>query len=163
MNKKGAILLLVILSVAPCRNALADSIFTIDPIVTIKGTSAGTATKGPTTSDADLKNAQDHAKLYDGPTEFQADYTINLKPDNTLDNGTVTFTTVSYTESGTATASGFKTRAIKITGVTLNGDGSVATFTFDSTDWYPPTGDGADGITNNGLSGSISIKTGDSK
>ena len=152
---------LVCLVVASRGNALA-SLILLDPTVTVNGTATGTVAAGATTSADDLKAAQDHAAQYDGPTQFRADYTIVLKADDTVDTtqSTVTFKTVNYTDNGVLATSGFTTRAITITDVTLNADKSIASFKFSSTNWYPASGDGADLINNNGLSGSIDLKTG---
>jgi hypothetical protein len=146
--------------------ALATPIL-IDPTVSINGTAKGTAAAGkapdgtPTPAD-DVKDAQGHAAEYDGPTTFTADYTIVRIPNDGVDKtkSSVVFKTTSYTAGGGKNSSDFTTRAITITDVKFNDDGSVASFTFQSTDWYPASGEGASGLTNNGLSGSIDLKTG---
>jgi hypothetical protein len=95
--------------------------------------------KGVPTSPVALKSTADYIARYDGPSEFSADYTIVLKADNTVDSSKsfVTFQTINYTSSGVLKKSMFKTFAIPITGVTLDGTGAVQTFQF-STDnkWY---------------------------
>lgn len=165
------------------RQTLGDSILTglspldsetvIDPTVTVQATASGSAVAGTyvrngttmTTSDKQAAAANEHAAEYDGSTQFTANYTIALKPDNTVDstNSTVTFVTINYTAKGklvTETPPGFTTLPITITAVTLNPDNSVASFDFNSTNWYPPTATGAGGLNNNGLSGSINLNTG---
>jgi len=106
-----------------------------------------------------------HAATYNGPTSFTADYTIFLKPDNTLDptqKSTVTFTTINYTHKEgkrrpRLERSDFKTLPITITGVTHDKDGKIS-FTFESNDWYPNAA--GSNLVNNGLSGSIDLGTG---
>jgi hypothetical protein len=141
------------------RPAEADTIpFVIDPTITIKATASGTATGGtqPATDNA-------HAMEYNGPTSFTANYTIVLKPDGTLDTtkSTVTFKTLTFTDNGVLTNSGFTTLPITITGVTLNKDNSIASFMFSSLNWYPNAD--AEGIKNNTLSGSIDLNALQSK
>jgi hypothetical protein len=151
---------------------LPDGEILIDPTVTIKGTVTGTAAKGTytrngktlTTSDKQLAATKKHAAEYNGATEFTANYTIVLNKDKSVDTSksTVTFTTVNYTSGGNLVASGFQTLPITITGVNLinNDPTKIESFTFSSTNWYPPNATGAGGITNNGLSGSINLSTG---
>jgi hypothetical protein len=156
--------------------AQADSIdvFTsIDPTITINGTATGSATagknnKGVETTKEELEEAQNYTKRYAGPTQFTADYTINLvngKFDPT--GSTVTFTTVNYTftnlKSGKSVLkpSDFKTLAIPITNATVVG-GVVTSFSFSATNWYPPTAPKGKELINNGLSGTINLANGTS-
>jgi hypothetical protein len=142
----------------------ADSI--LDPVIYINGTSSGTAVAGvndrgvPTTA-KQLVDRQKHASDYDGPTEFSADYTIVVRHDNTIDTSksTVTFQTINYTGYGKLVESNFKTLPIQINDATIK-DGKVVAFSFEATDWYPDTAQGANTITNNELSGSIDLSTG---
>jgi hypothetical protein len=161
----------------PAVMILQDGETLIDPTITVKGTSTGNAVAGPymrdgmtlMTSDVALKTAQDYATRYNGPTEFTANYTIVLKPDNTVDatKSMVTFTTVNYTVSTgpnmtSLVTSNFATQPITITGVTLkNNDPTMITgFTFMSTNWYPANGPAANRLDQKGLSGMINLATG---
>jgi hypothetical protein len=137
------------------RPADADTIpLVIDPTITIKATASGTATGGTQPA---IDNA--HAMEYDGPTSFTANYTIVLKADGTVDKtkSTIKFKTTTYTANGMEEPSSFTTLPITITGVTLNKDNTIASFTFSSLNWYPNAA--AEGITNNTLSGSINLNT----
>lgn len=135
--------------------ARANTLFLTDPTttgtITVSATSSGTAVGG---SNPAADNA--HAMGYDGPTTFTATYTITYAG-TTVDTtkSTVTFKTTSYTSSGQPQTSDFTTLPITITGATFNMDGSIASFTFSSTDWYPNAA--GEGITNNSLSGTITL------
>jgi PEP-CTERM motif len=142
----------------------ADSI--LDPLIYINGTSSGTAvagvnSRGVATTAKQLADRQKHAADYDGPTEFSADYTIVIRPDNTIDasKSSVIFQTINYTGSGKLVESNFKTLPIQINDATVK-DGKVVSFSFEATNWYPDTAQGANTITNNELSGSIDLTTG---
>jgi hypothetical protein len=74
---------------------------TIQGTLTLDGSSTASGTaNSPTTPDADLWYAIGYIKQYDGPTEFTADYTINLNPDGTFNatGSTITFKMVNYTD-----------------------------------------------------------------
>jgi hypothetical protein len=147
--------------------------YDIDPTITIQGTTTAATVKGSytrpsgavvTTTDAQLTQQTAHAKEYDGPTRFTADYSIDTFGEGVFESGTVTFTTIyfTWTHDGTTEKfmSNFTTEAIPITGATFNPDGSVASFTFYANNWYPETEDGYDLIINHGLQGTINLKTG---
>jgi MYXO-CTERM domain-containing protein len=53
-----------------------------------------------------------------------------------------------------------KTSVIPITGVTLNKDGSIASFTLAGPNWYPPKDNSIKLITDKGITGSINLDTG---
>ena len=126
----------------------------LDPTITFTGTTAAGATDKNGNPN---KGADDHAKIYNGPTQLIVDYMIALK-DGKFDptGSTVTFTTVYYTTSGTKTPSTFKTLTLPVSTATLGAGGSVETFGFDTTDWYPDAA--SDGIKNNGIKGTIDLK-----
>jgi hypothetical protein len=145
---------------------------TVKGTVTVEGSSkastvAGTYTRGGetfTTSVTQLKTETDHAAEYDGKTTFRAEYTIVINSNGTVDRdqSTVTFTTISWTWKGDTRTDAFTTLPITITGVILNDDGSVRSFEFASTNWYPPDATGAAGLNNEGLQGEINLATGES-
>jgi hypothetical protein len=143
-------------AIVASRDAVAG-IIVIDPTVTINAISEGSATTAA---------AANHASNYDGPTQFTANYTIAFKPDGTPDlaNSSLILSTINYTSVNEQTRiaslvhKDFVTLRIAITGVTFNDDGSVAGFTFSSINWYP-----GNDVTNNGISGSINLNTGDTR
>jgi hypothetical protein len=97
-----------------------------------------------------------HAMLYSGYYTVTFDYTVATKKNGSGDyvfdpTGT---STVTITETGKF--GGFTTLPITVTSADVSpGDGTVAGFMFSSTDWYPNAA--SDGITNNGLTGSIDL------
>lgn len=110
------------------------------------------------TTDAQLKRNQDHAKQYDGPATYEVHYSITLKADKSVDTtaSTVTFKKVTYSSSGTKTATGFETVAIPITGVTLGACDVLESFTFKGDKWYK---NAPAGLTDKGIEGSANVKT----
>jgi len=121
----------------------------------------GTVTVGGeerTTSDVQLKSAQDHAKRYEGPATYEVHYSITLKADKSVDTtaSTVTFKKVTYTSSGTKTTTSFETVAIPITGVTLGACDVLESFTFKGDTWYKNI---PAGIADKGISGTANVKT----
>ncbi len=136
--------------------ARAAVIITIDPDTTLTGNASGSAVNPDGSAN---KPADDHAKEYDGPTQFVATYTINLK-DGVFDpdGSSVQFTTVYYTSKGHKTPSGFKTEVIPITSAILNPDNSVAYFAFEATDWYPDAAKSH--IQNKGIKGYVDLTDG---
>jgi hypothetical protein len=106
------------------------------------------------------KTDDDHAKGYSGDYDVTFDYTIAIKknPDGTFAFDPTGMSTVKLTDTSMKFGS-FTTLPIKITSAAVSPtDGSVTSFDFSSTDWYPNAA--TDGITNNGLSGTIKIKDG---
>jgi hypothetical protein len=150
------------------QTALADPI-RFSGTLTISAISTGTAEKGPyqrggetlITSDPDLAIRQGIAASYNGPTEFTATYSIVVNDDGTLDreNSTVTFTSLTFTYKGTPVAdqSRFTTSPIPVYDFTLNEDKSLASFKFEGTNWYDPTGTGASAINSINMYGSIDL------
>jgi hypothetical protein len=146
----------------------------VDPSgsITINATSSGSAAagtiRGSPSSPAAVARENAHAMEYDGPTQFTANWDITLNPQNMFVSGTVTFVTNSYTAPNRSPPpatetkpSTFTTQAITITGATVNPQGQITSFTFDSTNWYstqPKYATGA--ITSDGLSGMINLLTG---
>jgi hypothetical protein len=126
----------ILAGVCAAPAARAEVVF-LDPVVTLTGEATGSAT------DKDGKPAPDadkHAKQYDGPTQFKIDYTIALK-DGMLDKdlSKVILKTVYYTSDGKKTNSTFKTLEIKITGITLDKDKMIESFSFDAPTGIRPT------------------------
>jgi hypothetical protein len=170
---------------AHADNRLPDPEIVIDPQITIKGNSTSSAAKG-TYKDAEgkeqestadeVKDSQEYNMKYDGDTEFKADYTIVCKADGSidLDKSTIKFITINYTHQNYRRVAGkleklgmpkkepstFTTLPIKITGVTLNDDGSIKSLTFSSNDWYPPDAPLGKVLINKGLSGEIDMNAG---
>jgi hypothetical protein len=155
---------------AGCMAPAADT--TYADTVTVDATSTSSVAKGSytrdgmmfTTSDAALKAETAHAKHYDGATQFKATYSIVVDDKGVLDKtrSTVKFKTVNYTSEGKSTLSSFETTAIKVTGVELTADcpPKLKSFTFESTDWYPVTGEGQAGLKDRTLTGSMDVTTG---
>lgn len=141
---------------------------TFSGTVAIKGSNSGTAVKGTytrngvvmETSARQLRSAQQHAAHYDGPTRFNAVYSIVVRPDGTVDRArsSVTFTHSTYTHAGTLVQSGFATLPLPVTGVTLSGDNppQLKRFTFAASAWYPNI---PAGLTDRGITGSVSVET----
>jgi hypothetical protein len=102
------------------------------------------------------KEDDDHAKTYSGDYDVTFDYTIATKknPDGSTVFDPAGMSTVKLTDTSEKFGS-FTTLPIKITGATFGADGSLTSFMFSSTDWYPNAA--SDGITNNGLSGSVDL------
>ncbi len=170
MRKRHAALdlpLVTLSSVLLCGNALADIV--MSDTITVSATSTATVEKGTyvrngetlITSDAQLATRQQHAAEYDGHTDFTANYTVVLKDDGTLDRdqSTVTFRTLTYTDGGTLVddQTRFTTLPIPIYEVMLNADKSLASFKFESPNWYPANATGAGLINNLNLFGSIDL------
>jgi hypothetical protein len=142
--------------------------------VSIAAKATGTAKKGEytrngmkqMTGDKQLADAAAYVLKYNGDTTFDAVYDITLGADKKVDSSksTVKFITKTFSDEGTEAKSNFMTLPITITDVTLMGGDAtmIASFKFDSTDWYPPDATGANGLINMGLSGMIDLKSGDS-
>jgi hypothetical protein len=154
-----------------CEDSACDAYYPAilvdaDPTLVIDGLSSAKATAGTYTVNGMQKKStpkqvsdqQKHIQNYDGPTGFYATYTIVLnggKVDST--KSMVTFRTIYYTSSGSKTPSSFTTLPIPITDATLTG-GKVTSFMFSDPNWYPDIG--KYGLSNDGLSGIINLKTG---
>jgi hypothetical protein len=105
------------------------------------------------------KTDDDHAKGYSGDYDVTFTYTIATKknPDGTIVFDPSGMSTVTLTDTSEKFGS-FTTLPIKITSADVSPtDGSVSSFDFSSTDWYPNAD--TDGIKNNGLSGSITLSS----
>jgi hypothetical protein len=103
------------------------------------------------------KTDDDHAKGYSGEYDVTFEYTIAIKknPDGTFMFDPAGMSTVKLTDTSAKFGS-FTTLPIKITGAMVSPtDGSIMSFDFSSTDWYPNAD--TDGIKNNGLSGTVTI------
>jgi hypothetical protein len=102
------------------------------------------------------KTDDDHAKGYSGDYDVTFDYTIATKknPDGSTVFDPAGMSTVKLTDTSMKFGS-FTTLPIKVTGATFGADGSLTSFMFSSTDWYPNAD--TDGIKNNGLSGHVTI------
>jgi hypothetical protein len=104
------------------------------------------------------KTDDDHAKGYSGDYDVTFDYTIATKknPDGSTVFDPAGMSTVKLTDTSMKFGS-FTTLPIKVTGATFGADGSLTSFMFSSTDWYPNAA--TDGIKNNGLSGSVDLSS----
>jgi hypothetical protein len=165
--------------ISPAR-ASTLSLADIDPsgTVTIKADDVASAEGGgkqkngmPTTQQQ-IDAAATHGGRYNGPTVLTATYDIMLNAKNEFVSGTVTldFSSFSFnplypragTKSHVVTVNDDqgKTSPIPITGVTLNKDGSIASFTLAGPKWYPPKDNTIKDITDKGITGSINLDNG---
>lgn len=140
-----AFMFLVMSSAGVSLVARADSI-------TLSGTVVGSGSD---------KTDDDHAKGYSGEYTVKFDYTIATKknPDGTTVFDPSGMSTVTLTDTSEKFGS-FTTLPIKITSANFAADGSLTSFGFSSTDWYPNAA--SDGIKNNGLTGMITVLTNES-
>jgi hypothetical protein len=151
----------------------------IDPsgTVTIKGNDvasaeAGTQNNGMATTQKQVDDAATYGGRYNGPTVLTATYDITLNAQNMFMSGTVTLDFSSFSFNPLYPRPGTKSRvqnvmddqgktsSIPITGVTLNKDGSIASFTLAGPNWYPPKDNSIKLITDKGITGSINLDTG---
>jgi hypothetical protein len=141
------------------KPACALLLFAVSSIgVSVRGYADTIKFSGAVVGSGSDKEDDDHAKTYSGDYDVTFDYTIATKK---LPDGTTVFdpagaSTVKLTDTSEKFGS-FTTLPIKVTGATFGADGSLTSFMFSSMDWYPdPDGNG---ITNNGLSGSVDLSS----
>src|SRR5206468_966454 len=84
------------------------------------------------------KTDDDHAKGYSGDYDVTFDYTIATKknPDGTTVFDPAGMSMVTLTDTSAKFGS-FTTLPVKVTGATFSPDGSLSSFDFSATDWYP--------------------------
>jgi hypothetical protein len=126
--------------------------------VTVPGYADTIKFSGTVVGSGSDKEDDDHAKTYSGSYDVTFDYTIATKknPDGSTVFDPAGMSTVKLTDTSEKFGS-FTTLPIKVTGATFGADGSLTSFMFSSTDWYPNAA--GDGITNNGLSGSVDLSS----
>lgn len=165
MSRRILLFTLVVLLVQG-QHALAEKI-------RIKADSKGTAiageyvvgdeTRKPTAKQ--LEGQKAHIKQYDGEVNIEADFTIVLKADKTVDDtkSSVTFDTLSFAQNGKQVKYPFTTSPIKIIEVTLinNDPTMIESFKFKGDDWYSPKDGSFNAILNMGISGFINLSTGE--
>jgi hypothetical protein len=144
----------ILLATGFAASAAQAALLLLDPDVTMTGTVKGSATDKDGKPDAVNDG---HAKDYNGATELTAHYTIAFK-DGKFDptGSTVKFTTVYFTWNGKKYPSSWETEEVPITTATLDAGGKVESFDFGANDWYP--GADGEGVTNNGIKGTIDLK-----
>ena len=169
---------LAISSLVACTILITEQSFagTLTGTISLGGNSISSVQEGTFTKDGkDTKTPKDeleketkNAKRYDGKTHFQSTYNIFWDKDDLLDTtrSIVRLRTINYTLDGVIEPSNFTTLPIKVTSIKFVDDNDkmmgIESFMFNSKDWYPSTAPGAGGITDNGLSGSINLITGES-
>ena len=126
--------------------------------VSVRGNADTIKFSGAVVGSGSDKTDDDHAKTYSGDYDVTFDYTIATKknPDGSTVVDPAGMSTVTLTDTA-MTFGSFTTWPIKVTGATFGADGSLTSFMFSSTDWYPNAD--TDGITNNGLSGSVDLSS----
>jgi hypothetical protein len=150
----GAAAVVTVLAAGLAASAAQAALVFLDPDVTLTGTVAGSATDKDGKPDAVNDG---HAKEYNGATELTAHYTIALKDGKFDPTGSkVKFTTVYFTWKGAKTPSSWETEEVPITAATVDTSGKVESFDFGANDWYP--GADGEGVTNNGIKGTIDLK-----
>jgi hypothetical protein len=126
--------------------------------ITVPGDADTIKFSGTVVGSGSDKEDDDHAKAYSGDYDVTFDYTIATKknPDGSTVFDPAGMSTVKLTDTSEKFGS-FTTLPIKVTGATFGADGSLTSFMFMSTDWYPDAA--GNGITNNGLSGSVDLSS----
>lgn len=124
---------------------------------------AGVNAAGVAATPAAVKADKAHIARYDGPTVFKAVYEI-VTVDGKLDTiaSKVKFITVTYTDAGVVTKSGFTTTDIPFTSVKFVGGDvtKVESFTCSGNSWYPATAPMGAQLIKQVLKGKVDLKNG---